>query len=306
MKTIIVGAGAMGSVFAAALVESGAEACLVDVDEALVGRLRSDGLRLIENGAERRVAVDATTDPTALGRAQAVLFFVKCMHTAAAAELVRASVAGDTAVVSLQNGWGNAEVLERAFDPARLAVGVTYTSATVVEPAVVQSSGPARTIIGDHQAGSGASRAIADALESAGFGVERPSDVRSRIWEKLVLNAATLPTSALTRLTAGALGGDPRMHALVRAAAAEAVAVGRAQGFDVALAERLAAIDAVLERAGTGKASMLQDVEAGRATEIDVISGAVIKAGEATGVEVPVTRCLDALVRGLEQSFALR
>jgi 2-dehydropantoate 2-reductase len=96
------------------------------------------------------------------------------------------------------------------------------------------------------------------------------------------------------------------MLAVVRAAASEAVAVARAQGYDIDEAERQEAIADVLARAGDGKASMLQDVEAGRRTEIDVISGAVLRAAEANAIDVPVTHALYGLVKGLETGRALR
>lgn len=147
---------------------------------------------------------------------------------------------------------------------------------------------------------------MVDALEQAGFPVEHNAAVLTEVWKKLVLNAATLPTAALTGLTAGTLVDNEQMRWLVDAAAAEAVEVGRALGFGVELQERLDSIHSVLEKAGAGKGSMLQDVEAGRRTEIDVISGAVLTSAREQGLEVPVTRSLYALVAGLERSRAQR
>jgi 2-dehydropantoate 2-reductase len=305
---VVVGAGAMGSVFGGRLAEAGVPTTLLDTDRELVERLNSHGLRLVENGSERTLRVSASADPAEVEPPAALLFFVKCHQTARAAELARPLAGDGTAVVSLQNGWGNADTLSDAFGQKRLVVGVTYTSATVLEPGVVSSSGPGRTLLGPYAEGEGAelADAVGAALEGAGFPVEHPRPVLAEVWKKLVLNAATLPTAALTGLQAGALAGSEEMRALVDAAAAEAVSVGRAKGFDLDLDERLESIHATLERAGSGKGSMLQDVEAGRRTEIDVISGAVLRAADEHGVDVPVTRALHALVTGLERARGLR
>lgn len=307
-SVVVVGAGAMGSVFGGRLAEAGVPTTLLDTDRELVERLNADGLRLVENGSERTLRVRASADPGELEPPAALLFFVKCHQTDRAAELVRPLASDDTAVVSLQNGWGNAATLSEIFGDERLVVGVTYTSATVLERGVVSSSGPGRTLLGPYvdRGADGLADTVGSALEAAGFPVEQPRPVLAEIWKKLVLNAATLPTAALTGLEAGALASSDEMRALVDAAAGEAVTVGRAKGFELDLDERLGSIHSTLERAGSGKGSMLQDVEAGRRTEIDVISGAVLRAAEEHGVDVPVTRALYALVAGLERARGLR
>jgi 2-dehydropantoate 2-reductase len=131
-------------------------------------------------------------------------------------------------------------------------------------------------------------------------------EIRTEIWKKLVLNSATLPTSALTGLTAGALGlRDDVMLELVDDIARESTAVARAQGYDIDPKERVDSINGLLERAGLGKASMLQDVEAGRRTEIDVINGAVARAAGEHGVPAPLNRAMFSLVKGYERAHGL-
>lgn len=305
-RVVIVGGGAMGGVFGASLAEAGVPTALVDTDERLVETIDAHGLRVLSGDGERVVRVPVTADPASLEPPDAVVFFVKCHHTAAAAESVRSLVDERTRVVTLQNGWGNADALARVFGRERVVVGVTYTSATTVEPGTIRTSGPARTVLGPLDGDAALADPVAAALNSAGFDVERPGDILAEVWKKLVLNAATLPTAALTGLTAGALAGATEMRELVDAAAAEAVRVGRAQGFAIELDERLEAIHAVLARAGDGKGSMLQDVEAGRPTEIDVISGAVLRIAREHGLDVPVTHALYALVTGLERARGRR
>ncbi len=297
----------MGSVFAASLARGGADVLLVDVSPALVDRLNGDGLHLDGPDGHQQLAVRATTSPVEHGPVDAVFFFVKCHQTRAAAELARPLVNAETAVVSLQNGWGNGDVLADAYAADQLVVGVTYIAATVTGLAQVAYTGNGPTLVGPWTAaGEALADRVAGWLRADGLGVDRPDDIRTAVWRKLVLNAATLPTAALTRLAAGPLGAHTDMREIVDAATQEAVAAGRAQGFALDEQERRDAIASVLAGAGDGKGSMLQDVEAGRRTEIDVISGAVLRAADAHGVDVPVTRALYGLVKGLEAGAELR
>ena len=306
MRVAVVGAGAMGAILGAALADAGAEPTLIDVSGPLVDRIRADGIEVRRNGDSRVLPLPATTDPGEIGIADVVIFFVKCYHTAAAADAARPLVGPETTVVSLQNGWGNGDVLAERFGADRLVVGVTYNSGTVVEPGVVAHTGAGPTFVGAWN-GAGGERAekLAELLRAGGFETTATPAVTTEIWKKLVLNAATLPTAALTGLAAGEVEAFGLMQELVDQVATEAVAVARASGYEIELQERLGSIHAVLERAGAGKPSMLQDFEAGRRTEIDVINGAIVRAGDAAGIAVPLNGALVALVKGWERSRGL-
>lgn len=307
MRVAIVGAGAMGGIFGAGLRRAGAQTTLVDVSEPLVARINAEGLTVVEDGEDRLERVPATDDAGSLEPQDLVLFFVKCYHTAAAVELARPLIGADTTVVSLQNGWGNGEVIGQAVGEERLLVGVTYGSGTVLEPGRVAWTGKGTTFVGAYDgAGDDRVAAFAGLLGEAGFDVEVPERIRTEIWKKLVLNCATLPTAALTGLTAGGLGHHEAMLEVVDAAAREAVVVAQAAGHPIEADERIERIHGLLAKGGAGKASMLQDVEGGRRTELDVITGAILREADVHGIDVPVNRALFALVRGLEDGRGLR
>lgn len=302
---LVVGAGAIGRVLGAGLTSAGHAVTLFDVDEGLIRALNVDGVRVERQGERQQVPVTAVSTLTGYKAPDVALFCVKSYATAAAAEAVGRCADEQTSAVSLQNGWGNGEVLAARFNPANVVIGVTYNSATV-SGAEVRHTAVGTTVIGPFVDGEEArAAAVAELLESGGFEARVEARVREEIWKKLILNAATLPTSALTGLTAGALGAHTEMASLVDDVTREAVAVARSLGYQIDLEERSAAIHGSLERAGAGKASMLQDVEAGRRTEVDVVTGAVIKAAEEVNVDVPLHRGLYALVRGLEQARGL-
>jgi len=301
MRIAVVGAGAMGSIFGARFAGAGHEVVLVDVARPLVDTINESGVTVVRGEESTNTRVPATTDPSEVGPVDAVVFCVKCYHTASATELARPLVGPDTIVASLQNGWGNGDVLAAAFPPEQVVVGVTYNSGLVVEPGKVVHPADQPTLVGAFADGGDDRPArLAEALQSSGLDATVASPVRPEIWKKLILNAATLPTAALTGMNAGALTAHESMHELVSETAREATAVAQALGYDIDPQERVEYIHALLEKAGPARGSMLQDFEAGRRTEIDVINGAVVSAADEHGVDVPLNRSYVALVKGWE------
>jgi 2-dehydropantoate 2-reductase len=301
MRIAVVGAGAMGSIFGARLAGGGHEVVLVDVARSLVDRINEAGVTVVRGEESRTTRIPATTNPSETGTVDIVVFCVKCYHTASATELARPLVGPDTVVASLQNGWGNGDVLAAAFPPEQVVVGVTYNSGAVTEPGTVVHPADQPTLVGMFTGDENARAArLAEALQSSGLQTQVVSPVRPEIWKKLILNAATLPTAALTGMNAGALTAHDRMRDLVSETAREATEVARSLGYDIDPDERVAYIHALLEKAGPARGSMLQDFEAGRRTEIDVINGAVVRAANEHGVEVPLNRAFVGLVKGWE------
>jgi 2-dehydropantoate 2-reductase len=306
MKIAVVGAGAMGAIFGARFAQAGHDTHLVDVAVPLVDKINSDGITVVRGDDETVTQVPATTDPASVGPVDLVVFCVKCYHTPSAAEAARPLVDSSTVVASLQNGWGNGDVLAGVFPPEQIVVGVTYNSGTVLDVGRVAHPGVGPTTVGSFTDGEGGGpERLAEALMDGGLEVTVASPIRPEIWKKLILNAATLPTGALIGVNAGALTAHPEMKELVSETAREAVAVARALGYDIDEQERIDAIHGLLERAGPARGSMLQDFEAGRRTEIDVINGAVVRAAGDTDVPVPINRAFVALVKGWESQQGL-
>jgi 2-dehydropantoate 2-reductase len=298
----------MGGIVGAAVAEGGAEVTLVDVSEPVVERINAQGLTIERGGVERTLSIPATLEPAEVGVCDVVIFFVKCYHSVAAATLASPLVGPNTTIATLQNGWGNGDVLARYFPAGQIVIGVTYHSGTLAGPGHVMhtNTSDAPTYIGQYEVDDLApAEELAAAFRSGGLRAEARSDIRTEIWKKLVLNSSALPTSAVTRSTAGELTQVGAMRELVDGLISETVAVGRAQGFEIDETERREAVHGILSAAGAGKASMLQDVEAGRRTEIDVINGAVVRVAEEVGLEVPINRTMVALMSGYEAANGL-
>jgi 2-dehydropantoate 2-reductase len=305
LRIAIVGAGAMGSIYGAALFEGGCDVLLVDVSPTHVDAIRANGLVIRREGDERTLDLPATTEPASEQVVDAAFVFVKGYDTESALDFAEPLIGPHTVLVSLQNGWGNGDVLARAAAEKRVVIGISYHSAAVLGPGHILHTNAGVTRVGP-LAGHDLTHAdaVADALHAGGFDCEVTTKIRQEVWKKLTLNTAALPPAALTALRAAELP-EPPVRELVLGLASETLAVGRAMGFEVDEAAELEHVCELLVSAGSGKASMLQDVELGRQTEIDTINAAVVRLGEEYGVAVPLNRAMVALIRGYEQAHGL-
>ncbi|RKU02734.1 2-dehydropantoate 2-reductase [Burkholderia sp. Nafp2/4-1b] len=304
MRIAILGAGAMGSLFGALLAEHGEAVTLIDVNDAHLDAIRRDGLRIDDDRGERRIrALQAVRPEAASATApdtpfDLLIVFTKSLHTRTALHGVRALLTPRTFVLTLQNGLGNVETLNAFVPLERILVGVTTWPADFAGPGHVRShgAGTIRMMTAD-----GAARPIAatvaDALSRAGLACSLDADVWAAIWEKVAFNAALNPLCAATGCTVDQLARVPDGPRLALAIAAETAAVARAKGVAVD-GERIARnVEHAICAHHGHRPSMLQDVLAGRRTEIDAINGQVVAAARATGVAVPHTDTLLALVR---------
>ncbi|AOJ63630.1 2-dehydropantoate 2-reductase [Burkholderia ubonensis] len=310
MRIAILGAGAMGSLFGGLLAEAGEDVTLIDVNDAHLDAIRRDGLRIENDRGERRITTLRAVRPDAAQPARGepfdlLIVFTKSLHTRAALDGVRALLTAHTAVLTLQNGLGNVETLRAFVPPERILVGVTTWPADVAGPGHVRShgAGAIRMMTAD-----GAPRPIASAaaaaLTRAGLACELDADVWAAIWEKVAFNAALNTLCAVTGCTVDQLGACDDGPRIALAIVAETAAVARAKGIAVD-PERIAdkVRDAIDAHRGH-RPSMLQDVLAGRRTEIDAINGAVVAAAREAGVAVPHTETLLGLVRLIDARHA--
>jgi 2-dehydropantoate 2-reductase len=306
MKIAVIGAGAMGSVMGGLLAKSGNDVTLVDVWREAIDTINSKGLRIDDKvGNSELVRVRATDKPTEIGPVDLVLVFVKCYHTEAAVRNALSIIGPETTVLSLQNGWGNGPRIAKIVDEDKLILGVCYHSATAAGPGHVLHVGKGMTFMGELN-GKITKRLtqVADTFNKGGIEVTATENVLKEIWSKLALNVCTLSTSALLRFYAPQLVRHDAMLELMRALLHEVVAVARAQNIPLDFDERWEAITGLLKRcAPNAKSSMLQDVEKSRQTEIDVINGAIVEAGERLNIPVPFNRAMLWMVKSLEGTF---
>ena len=304
MRVCVVGCGAVGSLFAAALAQvESVEVWAYDLDEAHVAAINERGLRI--SGAGELVGrLRATCDAVELPACDLGIVAVKSMHTDSAMAAT-AHAFGDGAVCSVQNGAGNEEIV--AGHVREVIRGTTFPAGHLVEPGHVGWDTKGDTHIGPFEPSPAPMekiRALADACTQGGMPTHALDDARGAQWRKLIFNAASNPIGALTGLTHGRVA-EPPTRDLALAVMAEGRAVADAQGIVLDMSpEELFDFAARKEVSYDHKPSMLQDVEAGRQTEIDFLNGAIVAVGERHGVDTPLNRTLTALVKGLERSRA--
>jgi len=304
MRVCIVGCGAVGSIFAANLAQlDDVEIWAYDLAQEHVDAINANGLRL--SGAGEVVGkLRATSVPGELPACDFGIVATKAMHTEAAIAATAHAFA-DGAVCSVQNGIGNEETL--AGHVSRVIRGTTFPAGRIVEPGHVQWDVKGDTTIGPFEpspASFDEVERLAEACTRAGLSTEAVADARGPQWRKLIFNAATNPVGALTGLTHGRVCEDPALRRLVSGLVDEGKEVAAAQQIVLdADPEELIDHAAKPEVAYDHKASMLQDVEARRETEIDYLNGGIVRFGREHGVPTPLNEAILALVKGLEKSW---
>ena len=305
MKICVVGCGAVGSLFAANLAQlEDVEVWAYDLARDHVEAINSHGLRL--SGAGEAVGqVRATAEAGELPACDFGIVATKAMHTESAiAATAQAFASG--AVCSVQNGLGNEEALARHV--RRVIRGTTFPAGALVEPGHVRWDVKGDTTIGPFEPSPAPLEAVerlAEACTRAGLPTEAVADARGPQWRKVIFNAATNPVGALTGLTHGRVCEDPALRRLVSGLVDEGKAVADAEGIVLdADPEELIDHAARPDVAYDHKASMLQDAEARRQTEIDYLNGGIARFGREHGVATPLNEAILALVKGLERSWA--
>jgi 2-dehydropantoate 2-reductase len=304
MKVCIVGCGAVGSLFAANLAQlDDVEVWAFDLAREHVDAINANGLRL--SGVGDVVGkVRATTDAQELPACDFGIVATKAMHTSSAiASTAHAFAAG--AVASVQNGIGNEEAIAEHVE--RVIRGTTFPAGRLLEPGHVQWDVKGDTTLGPFEpqpAPQAEIERLADACTRAGMPTHAVTDARGPQWRKLIFNAATNPLGALTGLTHGRVCERPDLRALVTGLVDEGKAVAAAQGIELdADPEELIDHAAQKDVAYDHKASMLQDVEARRQTEVDFLNGGIVRFGSEHDVPTPLNQAIWALVKGVEASW---
>jgi 2-dehydropantoate 2-reductase len=304
VRICIVGCGAVGSLFAANLATlEDIEVWAYDLAQDHVDAINRDGLRL--SGAGDVVSRPrAVSDAAALPPCDFGIVATKAMHTSAAIAAT-AQAFTDGCVATVQNGLGNEEAI--AAHVERVIRGTTFPAGKLVGPGHVQWDVRGDTTLGPYEpkpAPIAEVELLAAACTRAGMPTSAVADARGPQWRKVIFNAATNPIGALTGLTHGRVCENPELRQLVSGLVDEGKAVAAAQGIELdsdpeELIDHAARPDVAYDH----KASMLQDVEVRRPTEIDYLNGGIVRFGDEHGVPTPLNRAVWALVKGLEQSW---
>ena len=298
MKVAVVGAGAMGCLYAGAFHRAGAGVTLIDVDPGHLAAINSRGLELDTRAGVETLRLAALRPEHARETVDLVVLFTKTFHNDAALEGVKSIIGPATHAMTLQNGLGNDEAVARHVARERVIAGVSTLPSDLIGPGRVRSHGEGGSKIYPAYGGdAGFAQQVAGLLTAGGLPTVLEPDIRAAIWSKAIFNAAMNALCALTRRTPGFLGAHEEARALIRAVVLEGVRAAQASGVAIEAEPILDLTVVSVTDHADHEASMLQDVKAGRRTEVDAINGAIVRAAQAAGVTVPVTETLWRLVK---------
>jgi 2-dehydropantoate 2-reductase len=312
MKICVYGAGAIGGLMAAWLSRAGHEVSVV-ARGAQLDAIRRDGLRVQSKDKTESFRIKAEADPGTLGAQDYVLVTVKAQSLTEVAGSIAPLLGKDTSIVTAMNGvpWWFLNMrlesldpggkLSRAIPTERVVGCVIHLAASTPEPGLIRHNMGARLVLGEPGGRNTArTKRIADAFSGAGFEVVVSESIEKDFWVKLLGNVSFNPVSALTVTTADQLIQNQEVKAYMVEIMREVLAIGRAVGVDANI-DPEARID-MARALGRFKTSMHQDLEAGKALEIDGLLAGTLEIARKAGVRAPFTESLYGLIRARAQS----
>jgi len=298
VELLVFGAGAIGSFFGALLSQRH--------DVTLIGRaehisaIKSRGLRV--RGKTAIIAKPRAAIRVPRRARPDFVFVTTKSYDTASAMLALRPLADRAIFVTLQNGLGNAETIAKTA--RRVIAGTTTNGVTFVGPGEIRHAGVGETVLG---AWSGVDESelvrLRDLLADVGIVASVTSDIRTELWSKLVVNASINPIAALAELPNGRIVRDKHLLTVVEMVCREATEVAKAEGARVDYEELRHRTLLVAKRTASNRASMLQDLDRHHRTEIDAITGSIVRAAERHRIPVPMNAALYALVRARETAF---
>jgi len=291
MNILVVGAGAMGSLFAAFLSQHN--------HVVLFGRsyqknvIQKQGLTITgkTNMVVHLPVVDSVHDVDC--SPDLIIIAVKSYDTITALNTIRSLVSPHTKILSLQNGLDNLEKIQNSLQKQYIFGGVTTHGAFVVKPGVVNHTGVGRTVIGSWNSGKAHDvDQLVSVFTTAGIKTQRSIDLRRDVWKKAVINSSINPLTALFTCTNGYLVDNPVLEGILKKICYESTRVACSQGIDVSFPLMIRLTKQVIRETAGNYSSMLQSIQQGKKTEIDAINGVIVRMGKQQGITVSLNQIL--------------
>ena len=300
MRIAVIGAGAMGALYGGYLSRHN-DVLLVDVNRKQVDTIRKKGLIIHEPDGSRTLCRPmAATGTMGMEPVDVVVLFVKAMFSHAALEANRNLIGPDTYLMTLQNGSGHEEVLLKFADRDHVIIGTTQHNCAVLGAGEIRHGGSGKTCIGLVDGNSARIAHIAEAFSACDLETCCEDSVQRLIWNKLFTNVSASVLTGILQVPLGYIIEDSHAWRLCELLVREAVAVAAGDGYVFDAEEKIADVRAVCERSPKGLTSIYADLRDRRKTEVDTISGSVVRAGRRNGVGAPTHEAVIALVHAME------
>ena len=300
MKITVIGAGAMGGLFASKLSEKN-EVTIIDLNRDLIDKISNDGLLLIEpNGEEKTYHLRARTTSEGMEKQDLIILFVKAMFSRSALENNKALIGDDTFLLTMQNGMGHENLLGEFVDKDHVLLGTTQHNASVKALGVNIHGGSGQSYISSMGKNNDKVELIASTLSNAEIECTVSENVKRMIWEKLFTNISASVLTGILQKPLGYIHSDKNAWDLCTKLIQEAIIVAKADGYEFDYEQKCEGVKKVCTNSPEGLTSVYADIRNGRKTEVDTISGAVLKKANEYGIDVPYTEYSIKLIHALE------
>ena len=278
------------------------EVYLVDNNQAVVDKINKDGLKLQENGLDALYRPKAVISTEGIGKVDLVILFVKSLYSRAALEQNKGIIGSNTYVMTLQNGSGHEDILSEVVPMERVIIGTTEDNGAIIEVGYVRHGGTGRTNIGmlvedkDDMLNT-----LKKCFDACDFDTLVHDNIQRLIWDKLFTNVSLSAVTGVLQVKMGFIAENPNAWNLTKQLVKEAIAVSNAMGLGFDEEAILLKVKKTSENSPNGYTSIYTDLNNGRLTEVDTISGSVVRAAKKYGVEVPSHEFIVNMVHAMEQ-----
>ncbi len=300
MKIAVLGAGAMGSIYGGHLSLNN-DVYMIDKKQELVDTINNGGLKLFENNNDVIYNPKAVTESKNIGEVDLVILFVKSLYSRTALMENSHIIGGNTYVMTLQNGAGHEDIISEFVPMERIIIGTTEDNGAILDTGYVRRGGKGKTNIGMLLPDSNNMlEKVKEVFDSCGFDTHIYSNIQQLIWDKLFTNVSLSALTGVLQVPMGFIAQDEYAWNMAVTLIKEAMAVAKAMGLDFDEAEMIERVKNTSLGSPEGRTSIYTDLSKGRPTEVNTISGAVVKAGDKVGVPVPSHKMIVNIVHAME------
>ena len=300
MKIAVLGSGAMGGLFSAYLSRHH-EVTVIDVNAALVDKVNAEGLEVREpDGSSQLYHPHATLSTEGMKPVDLVVVFVKAMFSEGALQNNRSIIGPDTYLMTLQNGSGHEDTLGKFVDEEHIIIGTTQHNASVAGVGVTNHGGSGITHMGCVTGSAARLQKFADAFTECGLEADTSDGVQRMIWNKMFTNVSASVLTGILQVPLGYISRNEAAWAMCCQLIREAVDAAAGLGMEFDYDEKVSEVKAVCDRSPNGLTSVYADLRDGRRTEVDTISGSIVRAGKKGGVATPSHEFAVQMVHAME------
>lgn len=300
MKIAIIGAGAMGSIYGGKLSTSN-EVSLIDLNEKVIEAINLNGLKLEEPDGVNTYFPKAYTSSKDIGKVDLLIIFVKAIYSKQAIEENLNLIGDNTYILTLQNGAGHQDLLKNYVSEDKIIIGTTEDAGKVLDFGFVSRSGVGKTNIGMlYSKNKSFLNTVKEAFDKSGFTTLIHDNINQLIWNKLFVNTTLSAVTALLQCKIGFIGEDKYALAMTEQLLDETIMVAKALGLKADKKHLMEEIKTVTINSKNGTTSICADIQKGRKTEVETISGAVVKAAKSLNIPVPTHKFVVNQIHALE------